>query len=1803
MNDSHVLMVKDNSARTAQFVPELTVKLSVLKYLMLSSKKQEVVGKPSSYTRSSNLPTGIHHAGRLELVGRDREEGMEKQDVEKEKRGELADCCELAPVSEGEEENDEDMLAACINIGMQNSRQRQCQYSIENANKNVQVKTHQAAGISRLQTSRVQSHTLRSGRPSGIPVKTPPNNSLRQEKLNQPTQQEGVGEGTSKSLNSMVVPGGTCCEDAVRTFCDEGTPANISHTGSHSDLSVLSLAGDRDETEAQKEETHLEGVNGAEESVGSGDGEAERPELSDDSSNFSGDNDNILAECIQSGMPKAHQTSRRILAQPGSMSIASSSVVPSQQEKKIPTVVPGVTVSVLPPRHPSATPYRPPTHHLCGLSHSSPRSINKKPSPLTCCPRPKATEQHMPRRKPAVKNGTGATQNTKAPKSKLSGILQGPNMLPQCLAAKDEVEVYAFEGSPNECCDGCAVCLQSSTICVGYGIITKTGSVMLMIDSCEKCVQSSRLWAEFNPHSCCLLVLGSFNQTGFSCARLSMLYVHNYFDFVKVMSKYFFIFLVMKAVEPSASGPHNTGPNQSSEVSVSITYSSESGPRSCVSPLNKSVDSVTAEATAHVMVGSDGSWGDHSDKHDDSTSSKLLNKTSSVSEDVVTVLSRNDSLSSLSVDSFGSTEPTPSEQALLEQCISSGMPKSKSEGGCGKARIVVPVSTKKKISGGVCKIPLAVGDKRQGDGERSGPVIPGVPLQKLELKPVARIHCGSRMGVVGAVGNDIPCPNLQNDVHTCAYDIEQIPKNGVDASAALGPKEMAAGVDESIAAIASIQNLRDHPGSSSDLAENTNITQINSSCVSTVRLANEAVSTDMGLDAADYEKQRLKESVNHICAQRKDSENDDAFRKRTVLEKNQDRLDMKLEVSKGASSVCCLSNKTDSPHESTSDDNNSPYSSAGSPSPDFGSDVKVAECNRNRKDPDAMIASLDHLTEEIVRQVQDVHVQKEKNKDYSIMKQSDTWNEDTSPNDVSFPSMSTSAPLVASFKSEDGAVILPDLVKEDDLMNKISEEQQDSSLTDSHMIEVEAGKLAVSVQAEGQNLPYPSAEEFEHSLTSMNSVDLDAIKPPSMMGSLVSLTASLSGQLDNGESGETREHQNSSSLPPPQPRNNGTRLECRHSRKKSLPAGMMVRRALGNNNHTGSIENLQDNTSVSSSCNSHLDNIKPPSAMEELIDIVDMENSMVSVASITSEVADSSTKEQSTSEQSPGNSDGIFELIKPAASVMAEVYAAAMSTSVRTSSASDCLDNINPPSAFNEVADLADPESVIEPGTETICSDTEMYTEEPGCAHSMEKLDEVDAPDFLSDASRKATPTDQYMSSSADSTPKKRGQLTPKQKRQLAKERYKTYTITAEEELSIKKSDNNTSVVPPQPEISLQVLEAEACGCIRGPENLECTVQQEEKEKGHNKVTPKQRRLEDRQRFQTRVLDKSPSVDIEHGVGAHEQDRTAETEGNPCQEECTKSMHIDTAKQETSTIKTLKQKRAEAKERFQTRTLSEESKPQQKCSEADNDGHTQTNRGTETINLQCSNVGFVEALLRVRPDEIESLLEHDANIVITTLNDSRRRNSESSELPSSDEMLLECETLSLISIESESDQNSSICRFGKRRGSDLLVRESSVTEEPGMSHTEKAFVEEKASEEIEADTEDRESVADSETSQEDGNDDANNDDLPKTRGPRIVKPEERLKQEESADSNCTEDGTPQNNSPKSIRGRRKALYSSPASKKAIVPPIAGKIRSSIPIISGAASNVKPTKASVLRQTGRGTPQRGQTSSEHKPEVK
>lgn len=142
---------------------------------------------------------------------------------------------------------------------------------------------------------------------------------------------------------------------------------------------------------------------------------------------------------------KARLATRRIVTQSTSLSTASSSELPSQSQKNIPTVVSGVSASVVPTRHPVATVYKPPSHHLCGLSHFSSHSANKKPSVLPCFPRPNAAEP----RKTTAQDGPGKPQNLRTPKSKFSSTSQGSDALPHCLPARDEVETYATEGSPS----------------------------------------------------------------------------------------------------------------------------------------------------------------------------------------------------------------------------------------------------------------------------------------------------------------------------------------------------------------------------------------------------------------------------------------------------------------------------------------------------------------------------------------------------------------------------------------------------------------------------------------------------------------------------------------------------------------------------------------------------------------------------------------------------------------------------------------------------------------------------------------------------------------------------------------------------------------------------------------------------------------------------------------------------------------------------------------------------------------------------------------------------------------------------------------------------------------------------------------------------------------------------------------------------------------------------------------------------------------------------------------------------------
>uniref|UniRef100_A0A1B6D309 Adenomatous polyposis coli protein n=1 Tax=Clastoptera arizonana TaxID=38151 RepID=A0A1B6D309_9HEMI len=268
-----------------------------------------------------------------------------------------------------------------------------------------------------------------------------------------------------------------------------------------------------------------------------------------------------------------------------------------------------------------------------------------------------------------------------------------------------------------------------------------------------------------------------------------------------------------------------------------------------------------------------------------------------------------------------------------------------------------------------------------------------------------------------------------------------------------------------------------------------------------------------------------------------------------------------------------------------------------------------------------------------------------------VMKESgDTWNEE-SPNDVSFPSISLVAPMITSYKS----------LSEDNMKLESASLLDDISLTDSRIIELEAGKVAI--------ISHMEMESSYHSL------DLESVRPPSAMGSLLSLTASVS-EAD---------------------------------KRKDRMRGLLARRAIGD----------------SSLSWNNLDSVKPPSAMDE---VLELENSILSCASLTSEIADSLT--------------------------------------------------ISPPNSVSEDITLADTSETLEALSPVHCK------------------------------------------------------LTPKMKRQMVKERYNTYTITGD--------DSRESSLEPDIHLECDIVE----------EN----IGQEAKMSKLKRLTPKQKRIVDKDRFRTRTL-------------------------------------------------------------------------------------------------------------------------------------------------------------------------------------------------------------------------------------------------------------------------------------------------------------------------------------------------------------
>lgn len=605
-------------------------------------------------------------------------------------------------------------------------------------------------------------------------------------------------------------------------------------------------------------------------------------------------------------------------------------------------------------------------------------------------------------------------------------------------------------------------------------------------------------------------------------------------------------------------------------------------------------------------------------------------------------------------------------------------------------------------------------------------------------------------------------------------------------------------------------------------------------------------------------------------------------------------------------------------------------------------------------DPDAMIESLDRFTAELVS-----HSAHLNSHECKPMNQSggDTWNEDTSPNDISFPSISISAPLVASFKSETDSKIS---VKSDE-ENRNSDNQYSSinTMTDSTIIQLEAIKL-YNVHNE---------LDMQQSIT-----DLENVNPPSMLESIVSLTSSIA---------EVKNTPKNSPL---------------STRKKCL-GGLMVRRALGNCN-----QKSLENESVSSSCN--LEQIKPPSVMGDYLDMVDMESSMVSVASITSEVAE----ETKTNFQMNGPVSKM-ENVKTWTFDIKSLDSSEIENSVSLTQ----IENINPPSLLNEVTDLCN--STADVITENVYnSSTDVF--EDCFTHTVDQTllagdtftaDEVTE---YSDACSITPVQSDFATSSAESTPKKiknvNKRLTPKQKRQLAKERYKTYTVAAE---LVMREASKSETISESPDI------------LEGSDGSENSL-------SSPKLTPKERRLMNRERFQTRVLEKSPEITTENKFATFDKKTKNENlqseasdkiiirrpieslqmnltkldiqtasniEDSPKNSTVSRGIPLRTEssgspthnpRTKTDIRKAMQQKRLENKERFRTRTLS-----------------------SDTSSPEVSPAPDRRTLTS---EELHTMLERETNIILNTLE----------QTTSNVDDYLEYETLSLVSNDEDSEHNS-----------------------------------------------------------------------------------------------------------------------------------------------------------------------------------
>lgn len=790
--------------------------------------------------------------------------------------------------------------------------------------------------------------------------------------------------------------------------------------------------------------------------------------------------------------------------------------------------------------------------------------------------------------------------------------------------------------------------------------------------------------------------------------------------------------------------------------------------------------------------------------------STALHNTTGTSCNTTNELSRQESLSSLSVESFGSVE---TEQALLEQCISSGMPKSK--------HTVTPNKNQDK--------PIGVATKHFNKHAEYSNRVPNTASEKEnERSSELKSSISKNVNAASAVGS-----TKQASPQPTALQATDVGANTPNPG-------------HEIASPKAATKMLASPGNNNTLLDQNGphpVVDQSFHDISLVKSSHTEENLLTALTKSGCDKSLGKFLENSISNSSYSNSDNCA---------NLDKSDEEIKSTNGGALV-----------------------------------------DSRMLDPDAMIESLDRFTAELVSQAT---INKEENKCSTSVNEGDTWNED-----VTFPSISGSVPNVITFSDKPDApqpaVNILDVL--DGPGSNDFSSLNTSTMTESTLIAMEATKMALTFQNEA---------DMSRSTISNASLELDQVQPPSHMNSISSAV-------------ET---------PPRSPRT---------TRKRSLPAGLMVRRALSNSlNQVGSLESLVGNNSVT-----NLEQMNPPSLLAE---VNDMDGSLISVASIPSDNADYQHSYGRFAHVEQPNP--IFNVKQPANMLH-------LMTNHSNANSISNLENINPPSLFDEVTDLCNSLADVTTNFET----AEVFDD---CTTYQQTED--DATEF-SDANS-ITPIQSDVSS-AESTPKKNRVLTPRERRCIDKERYRTYTVDADkimtqdddsaaEDFHTVCADTFTSA---DPDSFKTVAETYSTATFtRSPK----------------KLTPKERRQQDQARFQTQVLSRPnvPSVITEP--------TTALTTPAPATDDQPKSK-IGVRKQH------LLQRRHENKERFKTQTIS-----------------------TTTSNLTAPSTIALGAAGQPSADVLQ-LLQHEARVVLNSLNETR-----------TDELL--DETLSLVSNDDDSEPNS-----------------------------------------------------------------------------------------------------------------------------------------------------------------------------------